>query len=40
VTKEKRRGQIWRFVCVAKVDAIVVGEATITAMIMDQVQPV
>jgi 3-hydroxyacyl-[acyl-carrier-protein] dehydratase len=40
VTKEKRRGQIWRFVCEAKVDGVVVAEATITAMIMDQVKPV
>ncbi|HTQ70449.1 MAG TPA: 3-hydroxyacyl-ACP dehydratase FabZ [Acidocella sp.] len=40
VTKEKRRGQIWRFGCVAKVDGVVVAEATITAMIMDEVKPV
>lgn len=38
VTKEKRRGQIWRFVCVGKVDDVVVAEATITAMIMDEVK--
>lgn len=40
VTKEKRRGQIWRFACVGKVDDVVVAEATITAMIMDEVKPV
>ncbi len=40
VTKEKRRGQIWRFVCAARVDGVVVAEATITAMIMDEVKPV
>ncbi|MDE1905994.1 MAG: 3-hydroxyacyl-ACP dehydratase FabZ [Rhodospirillales bacterium] len=40
VTKEKRRGQIWRFVCAARVDSVVVAEATITAMIMDEVKPV
>ena len=40
VTKEKRRGQIWRFLCAARVDGAVVAEATITAMIMDEVKPV
>ena len=40
VAKEKRRGQIWRFVCEAKVDHVIVAEATITAMIMDEVKPV
>lgn len=40
VTKDRRRGQIWRFVCVARVDDVTVAEATITAMIMDEVKPV
>ena len=40
VSKEKRRGQIWRFLCQARVEATVVAEATITAMIMDEVKPV
>lgn len=40
VTKDRRRGQIWRFACVGKVDDVVVAEATITAMIMDEVKPV
>ena len=40
VTKERRRGQIWRFACVARVDDVSVAEATITAMIMDEVKPV
>lgn len=40
VTKDRRRGQIWRFSCVGKVDDVVVAEATITAMIMDEVKPV
>lgn len=40
VTKEKRRGQIWRFVCAARVDGVVAAEATITAMIMDEVKAV
>lgn len=40
VAKEKRRGQIWRFACTAKVEGVSVAEATITAMIMDEVKPV
>ncbi len=40
VTKERRRGQIWRFDCVARVEGGVVAEAIITAMIMDEVKPV
>ncbi|WP_298215621.1 3-hydroxyacyl-ACP dehydratase FabZ [Acidocella sp.] len=40
VTKERRRGQIWRFDCVARVEGGVVAEAIITAMIMDGVKPV
>jgi 3-hydroxyacyl-[acyl-carrier-protein] dehydratase len=40
LTKDRRRGQVWRFNGVAKVDGQVVAEASITAMIMDQVKPV
>ncbi|GAN78935.1 3-hydroxyacyl-ACP dehydratase FabZ [Acidocella aminolytica] len=40
VTKEKRRGQIWKFACEGRVDGTVVAEATITAMIMDKEKPV
>ncbi len=40
LTKDRRRGQVWRFTGVARVDGAVVAEATITAMIMDQVKPV
>jgi 3-hydroxyacyl-[acyl-carrier-protein] dehydratase len=40
VTKERRRGQIWRFDCVARVEGGIVAEAIITAMIMDEVKPV
>jgi 3-hydroxyacyl-[acyl-carrier-protein] dehydratase len=40
LTKERRRGQVWRFTGVARVDGTVVAEASITAMIMDQVKPV
>ncbi|MDE2239830.1 MAG: 3-hydroxyacyl-ACP dehydratase FabZ [Rhodospirillales bacterium] len=40
VTKEKRRGQIWKFLCIARVDGVTVAEATITAMIMGEVKPV
>ena len=40
MTKERRRGQVWKFDGVARVDGVVVAEAMITAMIMDQVKPV
>ncbi len=40
LTKERRRGQVWRFDGVARVDGVVVAEASITAMIMDDVKPV
>jgi 3-hydroxyacyl-[acyl-carrier-protein] dehydratase len=39
VTKAKRRGTVWRFDGIARVDGTVVAEASITAMIMDQVKP-
>ena len=35
VKKERRRGPVWRFNAVAKVDGVVVAEATYTAMITD-----
>ena len=40
LSKERRRGQVWRFDGVARVDGVVVAEASITAMIMDDVKPV
>ncbi len=36
VTKERRRGNVWRFNGVAKVDGQVVAEATYAAMILDK----
>ena len=40
MTKDRRRGNVWRFNGVAHVDGVVVAEATLTAMIMDEVKPV
>ncbi len=40
VAKERRRGNVWRFTGVGRVDGVVVAEASITAMIMDNVKPV
>jgi 3-hydroxyacyl-[acyl-carrier-protein] dehydratase len=40
VTKDRRRGNVWRFNGVAKVGGVVVAEAAVTAMIMDDVKPV
>ena len=39
VTKDRRRGNVWRFNGVGRVDGVVVAEASITAMIMDNVTP-
>ena len=39
VTKDRKRGNVWRFAGVAKVDGVTVAEAVFTAMIMDQVKP-
>jgi 3-hydroxyacyl-[acyl-carrier-protein] dehydratase len=39
LTKERRRGMVWKFAGVARVDGIVVAEASITAMIMEEVKP-
>jgi 3-hydroxyacyl-[acyl-carrier-protein] dehydratase len=36
VVKERRRGNVWRFHGVARVDGVQVAEATIAAMIMDR----
>jgi 3-hydroxyacyl-[acyl-carrier-protein] dehydratase len=35
VNRDRKRGNVWRFNCVAKVDGAVVAEATLTAMIVD-----
>ncbi len=36
VTKERRRGNVWKFSAEAKVDGVVVAEATYAAMILDK----
>ena len=36
VAKDRRRGNVWKFVCQAKVDGAVCAEATISAMILDR----
>ena len=36
VTKERKRGQVWKFRAVARVDGVSVAEATYSAMIMDR----
>jgi 3-hydroxyacyl-[acyl-carrier-protein] dehydratase len=36
VTKERSRGNVWKFNAVARVDGISVAEATYAAMIMDK----
>ena len=40
MTKDRRRGNVWRFNGVAQVDGVVVAEAGLTAMIMSEVKPV
>lgn len=40
VAKDRRRGNVWRFNGVARVDGTVVAEASITAMIMDAAKEV
>jgi 3-hydroxyacyl-[acyl-carrier-protein] dehydratase len=37
VTKERHRGNVWKFAAVARVDGVTVAEATYAAMIMDKV---
>jgi len=39
MTKDRKRGNVWRFNGVADVDGVTVAEASITAMIMDNVKP-
>jgi len=39
VTKERNRGNVWRFHAAAQVDGVVVAEATYAAMIMDRAKP-
>lgn len=36
VTRERRRGNVWKFSAVARVDGVSVAEATYSAMIMDR----
>jgi 3-hydroxyacyl-[acyl-carrier-protein] dehydratase len=40
VTKERNRGNVWKFSAVARVDGVSVAEATYAAMIMDRAEPV
>nr|WP_294509195.1 3-hydroxyacyl-ACP dehydratase FabZ [uncultured Rhodopila sp.] len=40
VVKERNRGNVWKFHGVAKVDGVVVAEATYAAMIMERAAPV
>ena len=39
VTKERNRGNVWKFNAVARVDGMSVAEATYAAMIMDRAEP-
>jgi 3-hydroxyacyl-[acyl-carrier-protein] dehydratase len=39
VTKERNRGNVWKFHAVARVDEVSVAEATYAAMIMDRAAP-
>jgi 3-hydroxyacyl-[acyl-carrier-protein] dehydratase len=36
IKKDRRRGNVWKFSAVARVDGVSVAEATYTAMIMDR----
>lgn len=40
VTKERNRGNVWKFNAVARVDGVSVAEATYAAMIMDRAAPI
>jgi 3-hydroxyacyl-[acyl-carrier-protein] dehydratase len=40
VTKKQKRGPVWKFQGVAKVDGTVVAEAIYSAMIMDRAEPI
>ena len=35
VVKDRRRGNVWRFNCVARVEGVAVAEASVTAMIIE-----
>jgi 3-hydroxyacyl-[acyl-carrier-protein] dehydratase len=35
VVKDRRRGNVWRFNCVARVEGVTVAEASVTAMIIE-----
>src|SRR6202045_2356180 len=39
VTKDRNRGNVWKFNAVARVDGVSVAEATYAAMIMDRAEP-
>ena len=39
-TKERSRGQVWKFNAIARVNDAVVAEATYTAMIMERAEPI
>jgi 3-hydroxyacyl-[acyl-carrier-protein] dehydratase len=39
VTMDRKRGYVWRFAGVARVDGVTVAEALFTAMIIDQPKP-
>jgi len=39
VEKERKRGNVWKFHSVARVDGVPVAEATFAAMIMDRAAP-
>jgi len=39
LTKDRKRGNVWRFNGVARVEGAVVAEASVTAMIMNDVKP-
>jgi 3-hydroxyacyl-[acyl-carrier-protein] dehydratase len=38
-TKERSRGQVWKFNAIVRVNGVVVAEATYTAMIMERAEP-
>jgi 3-hydroxyacyl-[acyl-carrier-protein] dehydratase len=39
VTKDRQRGNVWKFSSVARVDGVAVAEASYAAMILDRAQP-
>ena len=39
ITKERQRGNVWKFSAVARVDGLSVADATYTAMIMERAAP-